>query len=104
MSKVLRFNKIPHPPKLFPLTRFDVETELQGVQLVCSTVENLTFRHVLLELLIDGETYPCGEIKLYHSGNVFNYEQVFWSAKDLGEEIAKRFNTYYQRSQLSFEL
>ena len=100
----IAFNKIPHKPSPFPLPSFDVEIGINDFKLVPTFHDDITFRSCILEIEHDGKRYPCGEVKLYHSGGVFNYEQTYLSAKNLAEEICKRFNSFQEKGQACFEL
>lgn len=102
MPKIV-FNNIPKAPNPFPLFSFDNELGMNDFKLSCSVHDDLTFRSVLLEIDRDGKKFPCGEIKLYHSGNVYNYERTFGSAQCLAEEIVKRFNAYHEKGQQCLE-
>ncbi|AFL69770.1 hypothetical protein [Sulfurospirillum barnesii] len=99
MSDIV-FNKIPKKPSPFPLFQFDKELFINDFILGYSVHDDLTFRSVLLHLEHEGAKYPCGEIKLYHSGNVYNYERTFGSAQRLAHEIVLRFNAFREKGQL----
>lgn len=98
------FNQIPKTPTPFPLFEFDCSIDIQDVKLSCSVNDNITFRSVLLEIEHNGRKHPMGEIKLYHSGNVFNYERTFDSAHFLALEIVRRFNSFNPKGQQCLEL
>lgn len=99
MSDIV-FNKIPRKPSPFPLFEFDKELFINDFNLSLFVHDDITFRSVVLEIEHEGIKYPCGEINLYHSGNVYNYERTFGSAKRLGEEIVSRFNAFREKGQL----
>ena len=98
------FNRIPKRPTPFPLFEFDCSIDIKDLKISCSVNDNPTFRSVLLEIDHLGHKYPMGEIKLYHSGNVFNYERTFDSAHFLALEIVRRFNSFCEKGQQCFEL
>lgn len=102
MSKIY-FNRIPKKPTPFPMFEFDFEIPMNEVELSCSFNDNPTFRSVLLGIKHDGVIHPSGEIKLYHSGTVVNYERTFDSAYSLALEIVKRFNSFSEKGQLCLE-
>ena len=103
MSKIV-FNRIPKKPCPFPMFEFDCEIPINEVELSCSVNDNITFRSVTLHIKDKGIFHPIGEIKLYHSGTVSNWERTFDSAHFLALEIVRRFNSFREKGQLCLEL
>lgn len=103
MPKIF-FNHVPKKPASFPFFKFDSELNLLDIELSLAVNDNETFRSVVLEILDQGHKHPVAEIKLYHSGNVYNFERTFDSAQILAKEIVSRFNSYIPKGQQCLEL
>lgn len=98
------FNHVPKKPSPFPFYEFDSALTLSDIELSVSVNDNETFRSVLLEIADKGKKHAVAEIKLYHSGNVYNFERTFDSAQILANEIVRRFNSFKDKGQQCFEL
>ena len=93
------FNTIPTPARPFSMHKFDHELNLSDIKLSYRIIENITFRSAQIGIDLNGVHEPIAEVKLYHSGNLYNYEQTFASAEILVKEIVKRFNEHTPRGQ-----
>lgn len=98
------FNHVPKKPSPFPFYEFDSSLNFSNIELSLSINDNETFRSVLLEIADQGKKHPVAEVKLYHSGNVYNFERTFDSAQILAKEIVRRFNSFRHKGQKCFEL
>ena len=103
MSKIV-FNSISKTPEPFPFSKFDHELDLKEMKLSYRTCDTYSDRSCSLGINLNGTHYPIADIKLYHSGKTFNYEQTFVSAELLLLEIVNRFNSFVPKGQQVLDL
>ncbi len=103
MPKIV-FNNCPKSKQPFPFEKFDNEIDLSELKLSYRIYHDDFSRTALLGIEVKGKHVTIGEIKLFHSGNLTNFEQTFDSSCLLLKEICERFNSFAKKGQLCLEL
>lgn len=102
MPKIV-FNNIPKKGQPFPFKVFDNEIDLSALKLSFRICDYDYERSVSLGIDVKGSHVHIADIKLYHSDNLFNFEDTFGSAEVLLLEIVKRFNSFREKGQRCLE-
>jgi len=104
MPKIV-FNDIPKAFQPFPFEKFDNEIDLSELKLSYRIVhDDCSFSASLGVVNSKGHHVDIGQIRFYHSGKFFNFEQTLASSEILVKEIVERFNSFLPKGQQCLKL